>query len=560
MTVRAATLSGPVSAAFGGRRAWTIAILAAAAVLAVPLATVAAHVLVPTGEVWRHLFETVLADYVANSIGLAVGVAAGALVIGVGAAWLTAMCRFPGRGVFEWALLLPMALPAYIVAYTYAGMLDVAGPVQAALREAFGWRHGDYFFPEVRSPGGAVAVLALVLYPYVYLLARAAFLELPTGVLDAARTLGRGPWRTFAEVALPLARPGIVAGTMLVMMETLADYGTVKHFGVSTFTTGIVRTWTALGSAAAAAQLSAVLMAFVAVLIALERAARRGARFADTARGGRRDLRAIRLTGWRAAAAAAFCLAPVTLGFAVPAAQLAVWSVSVARTRLDAEFMVLVWNTVRLGAVAALAAVALAVAFGYVRRLVGSTPVRAATGFAALGYAVPGTVVAIGVVIPFAWFDRTLDSFMRAEFGISTGLVLGGSLAGLVFACTVRFLAVAMQAVDAGLARITPAFDAAALSLGCRPAEVARRVHLPLLRGSVLTAALLVFVDAVKELPATLILRPFNFNTLAVRVHDLASDERLADAAPAALAIVAAGILPVVVLSRAITRSRRFSA
>ena len=534
---------------------WAAVVVAIALLLALPVLVVIGFVLVPAGEVWRHLVDTVLADYVSNSLLLMAGVALGTAVGGVGTAWLTSMCRFPGRALFEWALLLPMAMPAYIIAYTYTGMLDFAGPVQSAIREATGWGWGEYWFPQIRSLPGAAVMLSLVLYPYVYLLARAAFLSQSLCVLDVSRTLGNGPWRTFFTVALPLARPAIVAGLSLALMETLADYGTVQYFGISTFTTGIFRTWFGLGNPAAAAQLSAVLLGFVFALILLERYSRRHARYHSTSQR-EQAIRRLRLGGWRAAAAFGFCLLPLLLGFLLPAGQLAVWSVTVADQRLDAEFVRLARNSLSLAAGAALLALALALLLGYGRRLQPSRPVRAAVRVAGLGYAVPGTVIAVGVMIPFAWVDNSIDAWMRTTFGVSTGLLLSGTLMALVFAYLVRFLAVSLQTVESGLGKIRPSMDEAARSMGLRPGEVLRRIHVPMLRGTLLTALLLVFVDVLKELPATLILRPFDFNTLAVRAYELASDERLADSGPAALTIVAAGLLPVILLSRSITRSR----
>jgi iron(III) transport system permease protein len=398
-------------------------------------------------------------------------------------------------------------------------------------------------------------MLALVLFPYVYLLTRAAFLSQSLCVLDVSRTLGNGPWRTFFRVALPLARPAIVAGLSLALMETLADYGTVQYFGVQTFTTGIFRTWYGLNSAAGAAQLSALLLGFVLVLIIVERSSRRHARYHHTSRR-HQAIRRPRLRGWSAAGAVVFCLIPVLLGFLIPAGQLAVWAMTIGRTAIDGDFLRLVLNSLELAALAALLALAFALLLAYGKRLHPSAPVVGAVRLAGLGYAVPGTVIAIGVIIPFAWLDNSLDAWMRASFGISTGLLLSGTLTALVFAYLVRFLAVALQTVESGLGKVKPSMDEAGRSLGLAPGQVLSRVHLPMLKGSLLTALLLVFVDVLKELPATLILRPFNFNTLAVRAFELASDERLADSAPAALTIVLAGLAPVILLSRSITRSR----
>lgn len=534
---------------------WRAGVILVALVLALPVLVVFGFVFQPAGEVWRHLADTVLRDYVTNSVLLLLGVGAGTLFGGVASAWLCSMCQFPGRRVFEWALLLPMAMPAYIIAYTYTGMLDFAGPVQTGLRELFGWSYGDYWFPQIRSLSGAIVMLSLVLYPYVYLLARAAFLEQSICVLEVGRTLGTSAWAGFFRIALPLARPAVIAGLSLALMEALADYGTVQYFGVATFTTGIFRTWFGLGDAAAAAQLAALMMSFVFLLIVLERWSRRQARYHHTT-GRYRHLPRYRLEGWRAAAAFGLCLMPMLFGFLLPAGQLLAWAAQTAGSTLDAEFLRLVWHSLGLALAAALLALLFGLFMAYGKRLRGSLGVAAAVRVAGMGYAVPGTVIAVGVLIPFAWVDNRIDAWMRASFDISTGLLLSGTLAALLFAYTVRFLAVSLQTVEAGLGKIKSSMDDAARSLGLSPNQVLARIHMPIMRGSLLTALLLVFVDVLKELPATLILRPFNFNTLAVRAFELASDERLAESSTAALAIVLVGIIPVILLSRSITRSR----
>ena len=528
---------------------------AIAAAVSAPVVVVFAHLFLPAGDVWPHLVDTVLARYIANTLWLLLGVGLATFVIGAGAAWLCAMCRFPGRAVFQWALLLPLALPAWAIAYAYAGMFEYAGPVQSALREAFGWSRRDYWFPDIRSLGGAIMVLSLALYPYVYLLARAAFLDQSVCALEIGRTLGRGAWRGFAGVALPLARPALAGGVALALMEALSDFGTVDYYGVDTFATGIYRTWFALGDAGAAAQLSAVLLIFVFAVLAAERWQRRRARYHHTTgRAGR--VFAWRLSGWRAGLASAACFAPLALGFLLPAGRLAAWSVPTWRDRADAAFGALAGTSFLLAALTALLAVAAALVIAYAARL-GLGPVgRAARRIAGLGYAVPGSVVAVGALLPLAWIDHRIDDFARSVFGVSTGLIVTGGIAALVFAYLVRFLAVSMNAVDAAFVRVTGHIDDAARTLGAAPARVLGRIHLPMLRGGLLTATLLVFVDTMKELPATLILRPFDVNTLAVRAYELASDERLADAATPALAIVAVGLVPVVLLSRAAVRGR----
>ncbi len=552
--------SPPAAAAAGGRRRrwpglWTLGSLAVAALIATPVLIVGASVFAPAGAVWRHLADTVLLVYVANSLWLLVGVGVGAFALGVACAWLVVMCRFPGRGVFEWALLLPFAMPAYVVAFTYGGLFEFAGPVQTGLRALFGWGRGDYWFPEVRSLGGAIFVLTVVLYPYVYLLARAAFIEQSVCAIEASRTLGRGPWRSFFGVALPLSRPAIAAGVALALMEALSDFGAVQQLAVRTFTTGIYRTWFGLGDATAAAQLSAVLMLFVFALVLIERRSRGGQSYHHTSRRYR-ALPRFGLRGPRAAFAVAVCAFPIVFGFLLPGGQLVVWAAQTAPAVIDGRFVTLAVNSLALAGAAAAIVLVVALYLAYGLRLNPHPLSRLSAQIAGLGYAIPGTVIAVGVLLPLAWLDNTIDAWMRARFGISTGLLLSGTLVALLFAYLVRFLAVAFNAVEASLGKVTPTMDGAARTLGLGPAETLLRVHAPIVRGSLMTAAILVFVDVMKELPATLIMRPFNFNTLAVRTFELATDEQFAEAAPSALAIVVAGIAPVILLTLAIARSR----
>ena len=532
--------------------------LSLAALVFLPIAVVLASVFDPS-PVWGHLAATVLDDYIANTVGLILGVGLLSALFGVTSAWLVTMYRFPLSRVLEWALLLPLAVPAYVVAYVYTDLLEFAGPVQSALRDLFGWGPRDYWFPEIRSLEGAVLMMALVLYPYVYMLARAAFLEQCQCVLEVSRTLGRGPWQSFLRVGLPLARPAIIAGLALVLMETIADYGTVHYFGVPTFTTGIYRTWFGLGEPSAAAQLSACLLAIVAVLVLLERWSRRGARFHHTS-SRYRPLARRRLRGSAAVAALMTCVAPVALGFLVPVAVLADLAIGRGDAAWGRRFFSLATNSFTLAAMTAALAVLLGILLAYGARLKPTPLTLGAARLASLGYAIPGSVIAVGVLLPLAAFDNALDGAMRETFGWSTGLLLTGTIAALVYAYLVRFLAVSYSTVDASLSKVSPHMDGAARSLGRSPGGTLLHVHAPIIRGGALTAGLLVFVDVLKELPATLILRPFNFDTLAVRVYQLASDERLAEASTAALTIVAVGILPVVLLSLAIARSRPGSA
>lgn len=527
-----------------------------AALVAVPVLTVALHVFLPDEGAWRHIARVLLPEYLGNTLLLAAGTAFGVLALGLGSAWLVAMCRFPGRRLFEWALVLPLALPAYVIAYTYTDLLQVAGPVQSALRDWTGWGARDYWFPPIRSLGGAVAMLSLVLYPYVYLLGRAAFLQQSGGVLEAARTLGCGPWGAFFRVALPMARPALVAGVLLALMETLADFGTVAYFGVPVFTTGIYRAWFSLGDPVSAAKLAALLLALVVALVAIERWNRGAMRFHQLgAPAGERTPH--RLAGWRALLAVGACLVPLGLGFLLPAARLAWLAIGSGDAQLGPRYGELLANSVGLAAISAAVAVTAALMVAYGRRLRPGAAMRAAHGIAGMGYAIPGSIIAVGVLIPLTAADHALGAWLSSWFGVTPTLWLTGGLLGLVFAYVVRFLAVSLQTVGAGLSRVTTAMDDAARCLGHGPARTLRRVHLPILRPSLLTAALIVFVEVMKELPATLILRPFDFDTLAVQAYKLAADERLAEASTAALAIVLAGLVPVVMLARHVARPRR---
>ncbi len=534
---------------------WVILTVLIALIMSLPVLVVGSAIFQPLNDNWQHLKDFLLAEYVTNSLILMLGVSVGVLTMGVITAWLTSMCEFPHRRLFSWLLLLPLAIPAYIIAYTYTGLLDFAGPIQSQLREWTGWGIRDYWFPEIRSLGGAIAMLSLVLYPYVYMMARAAFLEQSVGALEASRTLGSTPLNGFFRVALPLARPAIITGLSLALMETLADFGTVQYFGIGTFTTGIFRTWFGVGDGTTASQLSAMMLMFVFALIMLERWSRKRAKFHNTSQKYS-AIKRFQLTGKMAFLAWLACLLPVLFGFILPALQLLWWVFTTAEETIDASFFSLTLNTMLLAMSASIIAVSIALLLAYGRRLHKSVLIGAGVSIASLGYAVPGTVIAVGVMTPFAFIDGALNSWMEASFDISTGLIFSGTIFALLFAYTVRFLAVSVNAIESGLEKIKPTMDDAGRSMGLSPLAVLRKIHLPLMRGTVLTALLLVFVDVLKELPATLILRPFNFNTLAVRAHELAADERLADAATPALMIVLVGILPVILLSRAISHSR----
>ncbi|WP_417339163.1 ABC transporter permease [Halomonas kashgarensis] len=534
---------------------WSALTIVVAAVVALPVVAVLAHIFMPTEGIWQHLATTVLGRYLSNTLFLVVTVGLGTFIIGTGTAWLVVMCRFPGRRLFEWLLLLPLAVPTYVIAYAYTDFLQYAGPLQSWLRELFEWGRNDYYFPNIRSLGGAAALITLVLYPYVYMLARAAFLEQSVCVLDVGRTLGRGPWRLFTSVALPLARPAIVGGVSLVLMETLNEFGAVQYFGVDTFTTGIYRTWFGMGEQIAAAQLAACLLAFVIVFVLLERWSRGKRRYFHTS-SRYQQLPEYRLEGWRGLAACLACLLPVLVGFLIPSGLLGYLAIVKGDALLGTRFLGFATNSLFLASIAALMAVGLALVLSYGVRLHPGPVTRSATRVAAMGYAIPGSVVAVGILIPFAWLDDQINSFLRQHYGFIAGLIFSGSAFILLYAYVVRFLAVSFNTLEASLGKVTPSMDAASRTLGQSPGGTLRHVHTPIMRGSLLAAGILVFVDVMKELPATIILRPFNFDTLAVRAHNLAADERLAEASTASLAIVAVGIIPVILLSLAMRRSR----
>ncbi|HEY1385909.1 MAG TPA: iron ABC transporter permease [Dongiaceae bacterium] len=549
------------SVRFGARRRlgwpsrWTVVACALALLIAAPVISVVINAFGARSEIWQHLVETVLGDYVANSFLIMSGVTVGVLIVGVPAAWMTTLCRFPGRRLFDWALLLPMAFPAYVIAYAYTGLLDYAGPVQTSLRDLIGDPEGLRWLPEIRSLPGAIVMLVLVLYPYVYLLARAAFLEQSVCVLEVSRTLGCSPWSSFRRVALPLARPAIVAGVALALMEALNDYGTVSYFGINTLATGIFRVWRGMGDPVAASQIAAILLLFVFALLALERWSRGRRSYAhSTARY--RPLPRFQLRGWAAAGAMIGCALPVVLGFALPAAMLLHWALSSPEYWANARFLTLLRHSFILSGIAALLVLSVAIVLAYALRLHPTPATRVAVRVASAGYAVPGAVLAIGVLLPLSALDHALASWTRAHLGWSVGLIFTGTLAAVAYAYLTRFLTISFGAVEASLGKITLSMDLAARSLGRTPGQTLGLVHLPIMRGTLLTAAILVFVDVLKELPATLVLRPFNFDTLATRTYDLASDERLVEAAGPALAIGLVGIIPVYLLSRAIRAAR----
>ena len=536
------------------RRLWSVGAWGVAALVAVPIVAVAGTLAAPAGETWRHLRATVLADYVLNTAVLAASVGALATVIGVATAWAVATKEFPGRRFLSVALVLPLAAPAYVIAYVYTDLLDYAGPVQTALRAVMNWGAQDYAPPAIRSLPGAVLMLSLVLYPYVYVLARVAFVNQAAALAEAARTLGAGPRRAFFGVALPAARPAVAGGAAIVMMETVADYGVVDYFGVATFTTGIFRTWFGLGDRVAATQLAGWLFVVVAVLVLAEHYGRRGRTANPTTPAGVPPRK--RLPQGKGLVAMIACALPLLLGFVVPALALGRHAATAGDPLWGTGFVDFVAASFGVAGATALVATALALGLAYSVRIAAGPLTGAAVRLATLGYALPGAMLAVGVLAPLAAVEKFLARLVNAHTDAQLGLLLTGTAFALVFACVARFLAVAYNACHSGLEKINPRLDEIAGSLNARPARVLAEVHVPLMRGAVASAFALVFIDALKELPATLLLRPFNFETLATRTYQLASDERLAEASTAALAIVLLGFLPTLLLEAANTRRR----
>ncbi|OCX61020.1 iron ABC transporter permease [Thioclava sp. SK-1] len=537
-----------------GSGLWSCFALGIAAFVIAPIVAVVWLALHPTENIWPHLLSTTLPRYFGNSAILAGGVGLLTAVVGAATAWLVSMYRFPGARWLDWALLMPLAIPAYVGAYALVDFLDYAGPVQIFLRDSFGWADArSYWFPQIRSRWAAILVLGFAFYPYTYLLARAAFREQSGASYEVARALGSGGFALFWKVGLPLARPAIAAGAAIAMMETVADFGVVDYFGVQTLTTGIFTTWLEAGNTGGAAQIATVILMIIFALFALEKISRRNSRYYQSARHARPVI-AQRLTGWAGVGACVICLIPLLAGFVLPVAVI----MSHALANPDAWFGPglgrALWHSIVTGAAASVICVAAGLVMVYGVRLSGRRLPRLVLPLTTLGYAAPGAVLAVGILIPLAAFDNRLADLILALTGYDPGLMLTGTGAAIVFAYVVRFFAIAQGAADSAFGRVSPSLPMAARSLGRSNGGVLGSVYLPLMRGSVGSALLLVFVECVKELPATMLLRPFNYETLATRVHDQASLENLGDASPPALLVCALGLLAVAVLARTLAR------
>ena len=529
---------------------WSVGALVIAAMVMMPILAVVWFALTPTENIWPHLISTTLPRYLSNTFVLMLSVGMITAVVGTGTAWLVVMYRFPGRAVLQWALLMPLAVPAYVGAYALVDFLEYAGPVQTGLRDAFGWTSPrDYWFPAIRTREAAIVVRSAALYPYVYLLARAAFREQSGAAFEVARALGAGAWGRFLRVGLPLARPAIAAAVAIVMMETVNDYGTVDYFAVQTLTTGIFSVWLQAGNLGGAAQLASTMLAVIVILVLAEKLSRRKIRFFGSARGAR-PVAPEPLAGWQAWTATALCLFPVLMGFVLPLSVITSHALN-ADMWLAPGLRRAVLHTVTVGGIAAVLTVVGGVFMVYGVRMSRHRLPALLMPVTAIGYAAPGAVLGLGILVPLAAFDNRLaDGIVAAGFS-DPGLIFTGSAAALVLAYVVRFFAIAQGAADAALGRVSPSLPMAARSLGRTAGGTLRAVHLPLVRASLGSALLLVFVDIVKELPATLLLRPFNYETLATRVHAKAVLENLSEAAPAALMITLVGLAAVILLARA---------
>lgn len=526
---------------------WAIALLLGLPVIALLFSAFSAE-----GELFRHLADTVLLDYLGNTLGLVVGVVLLSLLFGVPTAWLVAMCQVPGRRALQWALMLPMAMPSYIVAYVYTDLLDYSGPLQAGLRALFGWNSpADYWFPAIRSLGGAAWVLALVLFPYVYLLTRASFLEQSVSLIHSSRLLGCTPWQSFRRLSLPLARPAIMVAVSLVAMETLADFATVHFFAINTLTTAVYDTWLGYGSLATAAKLSCLMLLAVVLLIALERRSRNRQQVFQKSMGHEQPLR-YPLKGMGRWLAGLWCWGLVLAGFALPFIILLDYGVRYFELSWTPEFVRFAGNSLAISALTALLAMGIALLLGFFRRLDGGIKSLLPLRIAAMGYAMPGTVLAIGVLVPLTALDFAINDLAEWLGRQGPGLLLTGTITAIVFGYLVRFVAIAIGSVESSMGKISPSLDMAARSLGQGDGGMLRRVHLPLVRRGLFAGAMLVFIESMKELPAALLLRPFNFDTLATHVYQFVSDEMLERGALGAIVIVLVGLLPLIWVNRSL--------
>ncbi|WP_108944430.1 ABC transporter permease [Shewanella halifaxensis] len=536
----------------GLAKGWSVSSYALALLIFMPIIALIGQSFLPDEDVFLHLANTVLSTYISNSLWLMFWVVLGSLVIAIPAAWLVAKCHFPGRRMFQWALLLPLAMPAYVVAYVYTDLLDYAGPIQGGLRRFFGWQSPqDYFFPEVRSLGGAAIMLALVLFPYIYLLARTAFMEQSASLSQATRVMGCGPWKSFWRLSLPMARPALAVGAALVAMETAADFATVSYFAVPTLTTAVYDTWFEYGSLATAAKLSTIMLLVIFAMVGFERFARRKQKlFQKQSSPGELDI--YHLSGIKAGLAFSYCSTLLFLAFLLPFMILMQYAYYYFAQSWNAEFFEYSFNSLWIAMLASVICVAIGVLLMFIRRI---SPRRAdmlPSRLASTGYALPGTVLAIGILVPFTQFDFAINDVAQFFGFEEPGLIFTGSTFIIVCAFCIRFAAIAIGSIENSYKRISPSLDMAGITMGLKPSGLLRLVHIPLLRKGIFAGLLLVFIECMKELPAALLLRPIGFENLATYVFQFVSDEQLEQGALAAIVIVLVGLIPLIYLNRSL--------
>ncbi len=524
---------------------WRLIPFLVAALVLIPIGTILSSFFAPTSDIWQHLVETTLLSLLINTFWLALGVVSGTALLGVSLAWLTAVCEFPGRKLFSWALLLPLAVPAYVTAFVVLGLFDFTGPVQSAFRS---WLGPDAWFPEVRGRMGVITVMVLAFYPYVYLLARNAFLTQGKRSLEASQSLGLNRTQGFFRVALPMARPWIAGGVMLALMETLADFGTVAVFNYDTFTTAIYKAWFGMFSLPAASQLASLLLVIVFALIVMEQQIRIRMRYAEVKQSARSDR--IALSGWRSATATALASGTLFFAFLLPIGQLVIWAANSLVQDLDSRYLDFLWHSLLLSTLAALLTCTVALLLVYATRRHPDAATRNAVRIATLGYALPGTVLAVGMFVPLASLDNWIGEVTLQLFQIETGLMIQGTLAIMLLAYLTRFLAVSHSPIDSAMQRITSSIDEASMSMGINGWMMLRRVHLPILKSGIFTAGALVFVDVMKEMPITLMTRPFGWDTLSVRIFEMTSEGAWEQAALPAVALVISGLIPIILFMR----------
>ncbi|WP_322803082.1 iron ABC transporter permease [Vibrio alfacsensis] len=507
-----------------------------------------------TDDLFAHLMSTVMPTYIYNTVALTAGVMFLSLILGIPSAWFMAMCKLPTEKWLQWALVLPLAMPGYIIGYIFTDWFDFAGPIQIFLRDITGWGPGDYWFPDIRTLSGATFVLSLVLYPYVYLLCRAAFMEQNVSLLQSARLLKCSPWESFWRISLPLVRPSIAVGLSLVAMETIGDFGTVSYFAVNTLTTAVYDTWLGYSNLNAAAKISAMMLMVVVLLLSAERYSRRKQKLFQSQFNSHEEFR-YELKGWQKWGALIWCWGLVAIAFVFPLLQLIDYAITYFAQSWTPEFREYAWNSLVVSVLAAIIGVAIALIVNFSQRVNGGRSSLAFMRLSSMGYAVPGTVLAIGVMVAVLFMDHRVNDFAKAMEWSRPGLIFSGSMFALIFAMVVRFSAVAIGSVESNLNKISPSLDMASRTMGCTPNTMLWRVHFPLVKRGALIAGLLVFIESMKELNAALLLRPFNFETLATYVYNFASDEHLELAALPAVLLVLVGLIPLVVVNRSLEQN-----